>query len=366
MLTLAREARAMTQTDLAEAICVTQGKISKYENGMLLVAEDDLKKISQVLNYTPELFYQQDKVYGLGSSFLFHRQRKDVPMLVQRQIQAEVNILRMQVDRLLRAAEIEVENAFTALDPDAHGGQVEKIAAFVRAAWRLPLGAVADVTAAIESAGGIVMKCTFGTPLIDAAHLWLPAMPPLFFVNKDLPGDRLRWTLAHEIGHAVMHRTPNDDTEEQANRFASEFLMPGEEIGPSLEGMTLRKAAILKGEWKASMAAIIRRARDLGSIGEKKYRSLYTELSSQGYRMQEPFPVDVEEPRLIRQMVDFHRTDLGYDDFELAKLLFMPDPQFFPAGAKESPAILRMNDVPFFAFFSNVRSRPFRGSGASG
>ncbi len=356
----------MTQTEMAEAISVTQGKISKYENGMLQVAEEDLKKISKLLNYTPELFYQQDKVYGLGSSFLFHRQRKDVPVLVQRQVQAEVNILRIQVDRLLRAAEVEVENAFSPLDPDAYNGEVEKIATMVRAAWRLPMGPVADVTAAIESAGGVVLKCTFGTPLIDAAHLWLPAMPPLFFVNKDLPGDRLRWTLAHEIGHAVMHRNPSDDTEEQANRFASEFLMPGEEIGPYLEGLTLRKAAVLKSQWKASMAAIIRRARDLRCIGEKKYRGLYTELSSQGYRTEEPFPVPVEEPQLVRQIVDFHRTELGYDDFELAKLLFMPDPQFFSAEAKESPAIFRMNDKPFFAFSSNVHPRPFRGSGASG
>ena len=73
-------------------------------------------------------------------------------MLVQRQVQAEVNILRIQVDRLLRAAEVEVENAFSPLDPDAYNGEVEKIAAMVRAAWRLPMGPVADVTAAIESA----------------------------------------------------------------------------------------------------------------------------------------------------------------------------------------------------------------------
>src|ERR1700722_13591105 len=140
MLTLAREASAMTQTELAEAISVTQGKISKYENGMLLVAEEDLTEISKTLHCTPEFFYQRDKVYGLGSSFLFHRQRKNVPMLLQRQIQAEINILRMQVDRLLLAAEVDVQNEFTPLDPDVYNGDVEKIAAMIRAAWRLPLG----------------------------------------------------------------------------------------------------------------------------------------------------------------------------------------------------------------------------------
>src|SRR5262245_33965028 len=106
MLTLARESRGMSQTDLAQAVSVTQGKISKYENGMLPVTEVDLGRIAKVLNYTPEFFFQRDKVYGLGSSFLFHRQRKSVPMALQKRIQAEINILRMQIERLLRGAEI--------------------------------------------------------------------------------------------------------------------------------------------------------------------------------------------------------------------------------------------------------------------
>ena len=40
---------------------------------MLSVSEADLKKIASALNYTPEFFFQKDKVYGLGSSFLFNR-----------------------------------------------------------------------------------------------------------------------------------------------------------------------------------------------------------------------------------------------------------------------------------------------------
>jgi Zn-dependent peptidase ImmA (M78 family) len=322
---------------------------------MLLVSEEDLEGISKVLNYTKEFLFQRDKVYGLGSSFLFHRQRKAAPMLLQRKIQAEINILRMQTERLLRGAEIETENRFEPLDIDAYNGKAEKIASLVRAAWRLPLGPIANVTSAVERAGGIVLKCSFETRLIDAAHLWLPDMPPLFFVNRDLPGDRLRWTLAHEIGHAVMHRNPTGDVEGQADRFAAEFLMPKQEIEKHLVGMTLERAAVLKQHWRVSMAAIIRHAHRLGCITERKYRSLFTSLSGQGYRTNEPFPIDVEEPQALRQLVAVHRDDLGYDDFDLAKLLFSPDPQFF--GGQSVPQILKFNDQPFFAFFSEKRAR---------
>jgi len=358
MLILARESRSMSQAELARAISVTQGKISKYENGMLIISEEDIDRLYKTLNYTPEFFFQTDKVYGLGSSFLFHRKRKNVPMMLQKKIQAAINILRMQVERLLRGAEFESANQFEPLDIDAYNGKAEKVAKLVRAAWKLPLGPVANVTAAIESAGGIVLKCSFETTLIDAAHLWLPGLPPLFFVNRDLPGDRLRWTLAHEIGHAIMHRNPTGDTEDEANRFASEFLMPEEEIAHQLDDLTMQKAAVLKQHWKVSMAAIIKWACDLGRISKSRCKTLFMSLSAQGYRKNEPFSIDVEEPQLIRQIVDIHRGELGYNDFDLAGLLFSPDPQFF--APERRPAILKLDNKPFFAFFAEPAQGPRR------
>jgi transcriptional regulator with XRE-family HTH domain len=173
-----------------DALSISQGKISKYENGLLNVSEQDLDAIAKILGYTPGLFCQEDKIYGLGSTFLFHRQRKMTPIAIQRKVQAQINLLRMQVERLFRGAEIETEVQFDPIDADSHNGNVEKVAHLVRAGWRLPVGPVANVTSAVESAGGLVLKCRFDTKQIDAAHLWPPGLPPMFFLNKDLPGDR--------------------------------------------------------------------------------------------------------------------------------------------------------------------------------
>jgi Zn-dependent peptidase ImmA (M78 family)/transcriptional regulator with XRE-family HTH domain len=355
MLVLARESRGMSQDDLAAMpdVGITQGKISKYENGMLIVSEEDHDKIAKATNYTPEFFLQKDKIYGLGSSFLFHRKRANAPIAVQKQVQAQVNILRMQVDRLLQGVSLEHHNSFTPLDPDEFNGDIEKIAALTRAAWGLPMGPIANVTHAIESAGGVVLNCGFDTPLIDAAHLWIPGLPPLFFLNRDLPADRARWTLAHEVGHAVMHRSPTSDIEDQANRFAGEFLLPRDEVQPHLIDMTLKKAAMLKPVWKVSMAAIVKRAFDCGAIGESRYRRLFTSLSAEGYRLHEPYPLSEEEPETVRTIVNIYRNDLDYNDFDLAKLLFSPDPQFFDPG--QNPAILKLNNKPFFGFITPRR-----------
>ena len=87
----------------------------------------------------------------------------------------------------------------------AEFGTPEKIATLVRQMWNLLPGPIGNLTRAIEAAGGLVLKCDFGTSKLDAFAQWPSGMPPLFFVNKSAPADRYRYTLAHEIGHIVMH-----------------------------------------------------------------------------------------------------------------------------------------------------------------
>jgi Zn-dependent peptidase ImmA (M78 family) len=208
---------------------------------------------------------------------------------------------------------------------------------------------VPNVTAAIENAGGVVLKCSFETDLIDAAHFWLPGLPPLFFANRDLPGDRLRWALAHEVGHAILHRNyAGGDVENEADGFAAEFLLPAGEIARRLHDLRLERAAALKQHWKVPMAALIRHAHRLGCITPTKYKNLNLSLSSQGFRKNEPYPIPVEEPGLLRGVVNVHRTALGYDGKDLARLLFSPDPQFFDPGRE--PRVLRLDGQPLFTF----------------
>lgn len=321
MLVLARESRGLSQAELASAIQVTQGKISKYENGLLEVSDEDVARIAAVLDYEPEFFCQTDQVHGLGTSLLFNRKRKTAPITVQRRIIAQVNVARMQIERLLRGAEVAVETRFERLDIDRFDGDAEAVARHTRTAWRLPAGPIANLTATIESAGGIVAVCDFGTDRIDAAHMWLDGLPPMFFMNAQVPGDRHRFSLAHEVGHAIMHNLPSDDVEAEADRFASEFLMPADEIGPQLVGLTIQRAAQLKLHWKVSMQAIIMRAWHLRRITEQRYKSLYTQISMHGYRRNEPFPIPFEQPSVLTQLIKVHREYHHYSDDDMGRLL---------------------------------------------
>ena len=121
-------------------------------------------------------------------------------------------------------------------------------------------------------------------------------------------GDRLRYSVAHELGHLVLHRNVAEHTratEREADRFAAEFLLPEHRMRQILpEVMNLAIATEVKREWRVSIQMVVRRAHDLGIITDNRYRTLFMQISGNGWRTNEPVQVPVERPRLLRQMAE--------------------------------------------------------------
>lgn len=328
MLTLVREYRGLTQSELALRAGLTQGYISKFENGIVLAPRDTLERIAIALDWPVEFFFRTEQVYGFGSACLYHRKQASLPVGRLRVVQATANVLRIALTPLLRDVTLDAENEFPVLDIDQFDGSADRIAQLVRATWRLPLGPVVNLVAAVESAGGIVYRLPFGTRQLDAVSHWPPHMPPVFLLNAEAPGDRLRFSLAHEIGHMVMHRVPNRAMEHEADRFAAEFLMPAREVKADLLRLDLVRAAQLKSYWKVSMAALVMRARDLGVISPVRAKGLFAQLSRLGYRLAEPVEVPIEEPTVVHAIVNVHRQQHDYSISDLVAITGIPEVEF--------------------------------------
>ena len=329
MLVLARESMGLTQSGLAHEASMVQGSISKIEAGLLGLSDEQLDTLAHILETPRSFFFQTEPVYGYGSSCYYHRKRQSVPVSVLRQVMAQVNILRIQFTKLLRGAEIETENKFHRLDLADYENNPPQVARLIRGSWNLPPGPVQNLVEAIEDAGGVVFRLSFGTRKIDAISQWLPGLPPLFFVNSEIPGDRLRFTLAHELGHLIMHQVPTPNLEKEANQFASEFLMPAKEIGPHLNKLSIQKLAAMKPYWKVAMSALLRRAFDLGKISVSTYRKLNTQISAHGFKINEPVQIAIEEPSVLREVIEVHLRDHGYSGRDLAQLLRTTEHKFF-------------------------------------
>lgn len=323
MVRLAREFQGMTQKELSENSKISQGHISKFEKGQLIIPHQQLKKISDVLKMPIPFFYQKGNIYGLGISNIYHRKRQSLPVQTLKQIQAVINIHTLNISSFLDSIEIKSPYSFESFDIQDFGGDAMYIANLVRAHWRIPIGPINNLIDIIERASGIVIKHNFITNKFDAESRWLKedGLPPIFFLNENFPTDRMRFTLAHELAHIIMHRIPTPNMEEEANTFASEFLMPGKQILPDLVSFSIKKAARLKSKWRVSIASIIKRAKDLGVISDYQYRRMFTQLGVFGYRKREPIFLEDEKSNFIPKIIDTYKKSLGYTIDDLCNSL---------------------------------------------
>ena len=332
MLVVARESRDYSQTDFAKLVRIQQGTLSKIESGILPPSEDLVRTFAEAVGYSTDLFYQSERAYGFNSTVYFHRKRQSLSEKTLRRLHAQMNLTRMRIARLLRSVEGS-PCKFHRIDPAEYDGRPDIVAQLVKSTWLIPMGPVRSVTRAIEDAGGVVVHFDFGSRHADAISEWVPGYPPIFLVNSsaDITGDRLRLTLAHEIGHAVMHRIPSPQMEEEANTFASEFLMPRKEIKAALYRLNIPKLIQLKSEWSVSMAALIQRAYELKTITEAQRRYLFIHMSRNGWRIREPVDTDVpiEKPDLFPRILQTHLGELGYSVRELSTLMFVRDEDDF-------------------------------------
>jgi Zn-dependent peptidase ImmA (M78 family)/transcriptional regulator with XRE-family HTH domain len=342
MLTLAREARGLTATELAKLSGIPQSTISKIEHEVRAFSETDVATFSAALDYPEAFFYRSDAQYGQGT-VCHHRKRQSMPITTLRQIHASMNVMRMATCDLMRGVEIQAEHDFPRMEVDDYGSP-QQIAQLARQTWGLPLGPIKSMTEVIEAAGGVVVPSDFGTDKLDAISQRPTAQPPFFFVSATAPGDRLRFNLAHELGHIIMHSAPAPDQEAEANEFAAEFLMPAREIGPQLAQLTMSKLADLKRYWKVAMQALIKRAHDLGKITDRQMRSWFMRFNQLGYKRVEPVQTPREEPVLLRRIVDFHRSEHGYTDDDLSAAARLSTSEFAAVfGAGVQPRLRLVN-----------------------
>ena len=337
MLQLLRESRGLSQTALSKLSAVPQPTLSKVENGIGELDGERAQAVADALKYPLEAFDWPDEIFGFGSAAFHHRKQQALGTTTLQRIHADVNLVRMRASRLLRGVEMSPRFPFPNFDVDEYGSP-EEVARAVRAAWRLPMGPVENMMRVLENAGAIVVRADLYSHRISAISTSVPETPPLFILNQGMSADRERFTLAHELGHLVMHDIPAEaeNAEREADAFASEFLMPASEIWPQLLHMDLAKAAQLKRHWKTAMSAIIRRARDLGRIDERRYKSLNVQISQKGWRKIEPVEIEHEQPTLIPQIIALHHGQHQYAVGELARLTGLFDEEY----------VERFNDYP--------------------
>lgn len=325
LLLTARQYRGLSQSSLSKVTGINQGYYSRIENGLLPdnPSEDSVSRIAKALNFPVTFFFQNDPILGLPISVHpMYRKSSKVGEKALSILNAELNIRSFQLRRLLNAVEIEPELELPRLDVDDSGG-ASRVAEMVRRAWKLPSGPIPDLMSLVEMSGCVVVWCDFDTP-VDGVTFKFSDLPHCIFLNKSAPPDRVRFSLAHELGHIVMHRVPTDNIENEANLFASELLMPEKDIKRHLSGkLTIEKLVRLKLLWKVSIQALMYRAKQINAITDNQYVYLKRIINKNGWQLREPSDTDFpyEEPSLSVDIIKLHVDEMGYSEDELKKTL---------------------------------------------
>ncbi len=324
LLVLRRESLGLTQASLARSLKVSQATLSRIEAGLGEPSPSLLSAISRELHRPAQFFFQQEPVYGPGVSEFHHRMRQSVGARSIKQAHARIGEDLITLRRLLRSAELDT-SGFDNLRNLEELASPEDAARAVRAAWHLPAGPVNSVTECTERAGGIVIPTDFGSLKIDAISRWAPDLPPVFFVNREIPGDRQRLSIAHELGHMFLHHAPSPEMETEASRFAAELLMPARDIKHQLGNVTLENLAALKPVWKVSMQALLYRATELKMLDKRRARYLWMRMGHLGYRRTEPAEMDVPRERAttFQELLDLHRKHFRFTLDQLRELLLL-------------------------------------------
>ncbi len=336
MLRLARQRKGFQQTEAAERLGVERSLLSRIENGLAEAREEVALKAEAVFGLPRSFFSLTDPVYGAPVSIHpMWRRKADVTIRDMDSIVAELNIRVFHIRRLLEGAEYAHANDLPRLDIDEYES-AERIAGLVRAHWKVPSGPIKDLTLLVERAGVLVAHSSLGGASVSGVTFAAPGLPPLIVLNSDQPADRLRFTLAHELGHLVMHRFPSPTMEEEANLFASCLLMPAADIRPYFLGrrIDLPLLAALKPEWKVAMQALLMRASALELLSKHQSQYLWKQISMRRLRLREPPELDFapEKPTVLSTMLRIHKDALGYSQEEIAGLLhvFVSDlPSFY-------------------------------------
>ena len=323
-LTFAREYRSLSQTELAKRIKgLSQSNLSKYEKGLDTLSSDILDLIIAELNFPKKFFKKR-----ISNEVENAHYRKRATMLKSDRTKIEYGnkLIGHIIDELSDSIEWPIYQLVPLNLED--GYTPEKSAEFIRKRLQvLPGEPMVNINYLLEKAGIVIVQVD-SHEKFDGVSFISDLSTPVIILNRRMDNDRKRFTLAHELGHIIMHFdfpvSDYRDKENEANRFASEFLMPQRYIKQSLFNLRPSGLGALKQYWLTSKASIIRRAKDLECIDSNRYTYLNIELSRNGEKKKEKGEVFIDNPKLFLKAIDLHKNDLSYSLNDMAEAFSLP------------------------------------------
>lgn len=309
---LARRKAGLSLRDLSAEMGgkVTAQAIGKYERGEDIPSSGVLIALAKALHVS--LAYLMD-TQGLVLSGVEFRTKANTTAMDRAAVETEV--LEWIERYLLVETALELDSAeWTAPVPTPRAlnsiADAENLADDVRAAWKLGIDPIPNMTELLEEKGVKVLivplpERVSGFTCMVGREKGMPGLP-VIVVNSHFSLERRRLTLAHELAHRVIDTSSLGDKEEEkaANHFAGAFLMPREhllrEIGKQRNALGYKELIDIKRLYRVSGAALLMRLRQIGVISDSTLTYAFQTIA-RGWRTQEPEELETTRHRGQRE-----------------------------------------------------------------
>lgn len=313
----AREARGLTAISLSELLGISRQAVSLYEMGEVTPQPDILYKIADKLNLPISYFITP--IDSINDKPIFFRSLSAATKTDRNRGNVRLEWLASFIMPYLRKVvafpdvNIPPDIRFNIMSSDHN--DIEQIALNLRKYWGLGEGPISNVVLLLENNGIIIMRTNLDSVALDAFSTWNSVDNTPYIVLGTDKGSttRSRFDAAHELGHLILHRSIDRTKvnnpqlfkliEQQANNFASAFLVPSNSFADDYTTPTLDALLLLKERWRVSVAMLIKLITDLEFISDEHARRLWINYNRRGWKRGEPREekIPIEKPVLLER-----------------------------------------------------------------
>lgn len=308
-LKIAREFRGYKKNELAIKLNITPSAITQFEKGEAKPTSQTLAELCSVLRFPASFFTKQLELPLITHENCHFRSLMSCSQIERRRMVAAGNLIGKIVKFVDERIELPSEQVSSSISYGAEtANEIEEAAEKVRRDWGLGLGPIDNVIHLLEAKGILVFRLLEESKKLDAFSLWQGKRPFIFLNSEKGSASRSRFDPSHELGHLILHSEylPGNKVQEfQANQFASAFLMPRETfLKECPHRLVWNHFLELKQRWKVSLAALVRRAKDLKIISEDTYKRANVQIQKNGWKYNEPSEPEIEIPTILPQAVE--------------------------------------------------------------
>ncbi len=280
--------------------CTGPCRFTSYERGLDVPSSASLIRLSRALGVGLDYLLRPGPAWELRFAPRKHTTAR------KRDLEAFLERARDVLERWLVAEELVLGRPVPFRPPEGFPREVRSVEEAERAAedlrqlWDLGGGPIADLCGVVELHGVRVAEIEAPEGIDGMAMVAEDGEQyAIIAVRRGIPGDRQRFTVAHELAHLLL-RASEDQEEAVCHRFAAAFLVPAralrEDLGSCRRHLSRRELLLLKHRYGVSMQALVRRAGEAGILEGRTVEALLREFGRRGERRREPGPQVPPEP----------------------------------------------------------------------